>query len=96
MASQTPDTSRAVRMEACLRAEFAPVDLVVEDESARHAGHAGARAGGETHYAIRLVSDRFTGKGRVERSRMVHSVLADEFAHGLHALALHLRTPSEM
>ena len=86
---------RAERMEGLLRAAFAPGFLVVEDESARHAGHAGARPGGETHYRVALVSASFEGSSRVERQRAVHAALRAEFATGLHALSLVLRTPDE-
>ena len=87
---------RAGRIETLLRARLGPVDhLAVIDDSARHAGHAGAREGGQTHYAVELVSPAFEGLGRVARSRLVHEALADEFAGGLHALALTLRTPRE-
>ena len=82
-------------MEAVLRARFAPVALAVTDDSAKHAGHAGARAGGETHYTAVVVSAAFGGQSRVARSRAVHAALETEFAGGLHALALTLRTPEE-
>ncbi len=87
--------TRAARLEATLREALAPALLVVEDESARHAGHAGARPGGESHYKITAVSARFNGLGRLDRSRMVHAMLAGEFAGGLHALSLTLRSTNE-
>jgi BolA protein len=87
--------SRAARIEAVLTAAFAPVHLTVTDDSAQHAGHAGAQPGGQTHYSVTVVSTAFQGQNRVARSRKVHAVLADEFAGGLHALALTLRTPEE-
>jgi BolA protein len=87
--------SRQDRLRAVLTERFAPALLRVEDDSAKHAGHAGARAGGQTHYSVLLVSDAFRGQGRVDRHRAVNAVLADEFAGGLHALALTLRTPEE-
>ncbi len=87
--------SRAQRIEATLGEAFAPVALRVEDDSARHAGHAGARAGGETHYTVLIVAAAFEGQSRVARHRMVHTLLAREFEQGLHALALTLRTPAE-
>ncbi len=87
--------TRAQRIEARLLAAFAPVLIAVTDDSARHAGHAGARPGGETHYSVKLVSPAFRGQTRVARSRAVHTALADELANGLHALALTLRTPEE-
>jgi BolA protein len=93
MTARPPD--RAARIQASLAAAFAPDALTVTDDSARHAGHAGARPGGETHYSVRLVSAAFRGQGRVARSRAVHAALAAEFAGGLHALALRLLTPEE-
>jgi len=88
-------TSRADRIAATLRSRFAPAEVAVQDDSHRHAGHAGARPGGETHYSVLVVSPAFAGMGRVARSRAVHEALAAEFSGGLHALALTLRTPGE-
>jgi len=88
-------TNRLARIESVLRDRFAPTILRVEDDSAKHAGHAGARPGGETHYSVLLVSDRFRAVGRVDRHRLVNEALADEFGAGLHALALILRAPGE-
>ena len=87
--------SRSARLEAALTQAFSPTLLRVEDDSARHAGHAGARPGGETHYRVLLVSDAFRGMPRLARSRAVHATLAAELASGLHALSLTLRTPEE-
>ncbi|MGA2793891.1 MAG: BolA family protein [Roseiarcus sp.] len=83
------------RMIAKLEAGLAPTSLEIEDESHRHAGHAGAREGGETHYRIKVASARFSGKGRIERHRMVYALLADEMAQGVHALALQTQAPGE-
>ena len=91
-------TTREQRLRAAIEQRFQPQTLVIEDESARHAGHAGVRetaAGGETHYAMLLVSEAFVGVGRVQRSRLVHEALDAEFRTGLHALSLTLRTPQE-
>ena len=74
---------------------FSPTLMRVVDDSARHAGHAGAQPGGETHYTVLLVSEAFRGQNRVARSRAVHTVLEAEFAGGMHALSLILRTPEE-
>jgi BolA family transcriptional regulator, general stress-responsive regulator len=80
-----------------LEAAFAPSELVVEDDSAKHAGHSGARPGGETHFSVRLVSESFAGLGRVERQRRVYAALADEMKpNGIHALALTTLTPAEV
>jgi BolA protein len=74
---------------------FAPESLRVEDESHRHAGHAGHRPGGESHYRVYIVSDAFRGKSRIERHRAVNAVLAQELAGGIHALAVHATAPGE-
>ena len=87
--------TRAARLEALLTAAFSPTLLRVEDDSARHAGHAGAREGSQTHFNVVMVSDVFQGMNRVARSRAVHAVLDAEFAGGMHALSLTLRTPEE-
>ena len=89
-------TPRATRLHALLTTAFTPARLEVVDDSAKHAGHAGAAVGGETHYSVLIVSDRFEGQGRVARHRLVHAVLDPEFEEGLHALALTLRAPSEL
>jgi stress-induced morphogen len=88
-------TSRATRLEAVLTQTFAPVLLRIEDDSSRHAGHAGAQPGGETHYSVLLVTTAFRDMNRLARSRAVHAALATEFSDGMHALALTLRTPEE-
>ncbi|MBK6854133.1 MAG: BolA family transcriptional regulator [Burkholderiales bacterium] len=77
-------------IDAVLRAEFAPTELLVRDDSAQHAGHAGAGSGG--HYFVRLRSARFAGLGRVARHRLVYDALGLLIARGIHALALDLDT----
>ena len=83
------------RIRAALLAALAPAVVEIVDDSARHAGHAGARPGGETHYTVLAVSPRFAGLSRVARHRLVHEALEGEFGAGLHALALVLRAPGE-
>ena len=78
-----------------LAAAFAPVSLKVLDESNQHAGHAGHRPGGETHFRIYIVSEAFRGKTRLERHRMINATLADELRAGVHALAIHAAAPDE-
>lgn len=78
-----------------LQDALAPSVLEIEDESAKHKGHAGWRPGGETHFRITVVATVFEGKSRVERQRMVYDVLRDELADRVHALALATRTPAE-
>jgi len=67
---------------------FAPARLVILDESHRHAGHAGARPEGETHFAVTIVASAFAGLNRVARQRLVYETLADELATRIHALSL--------
>jgi len=78
-----------------LRARFTPARLSIEDESARQRGHAGHREGGESHFRVEIVSAAFEGQSRVARQRLVYQTLQDEFAAGLHALALTTLTPAE-
>lgn len=87
--------SRASRIRDALETQFAPTTLDVIDESGRHAGHAGARPEGETHFRVRMTSAAFQGLSRIERQRRVNDALAGEFASGLHALALELRIPED-
>ena len=78
-----------------LRQAFAPVVLEVVNDSHRHAGHGGSPGTGESHFSIEVVSDRFAGKSRVERHRMINEVLAEELAGKIHALAVSAITPAE-
>ena len=79
-----------------LQSAFSPETLEVVDDSAKHAGHAGARPQGETHYTVRIVSAAFAGLSRVERQRRVYDVLKAEMApEGIHALALSTHAPGE-
>lgn len=78
-----------------LTAAFAPARLDIVDESHRHAGHAGARPEGETHFRIEIVSAAFAGRSRVERQRLVYAALAEELTTRVHALQLTTRTPEE-
>jgi BolA protein len=85
-------TTREVILEK-LQAAFAPDRLEVTDDSHRHAGHAGARPGGETHFNVYIVSGAFRGKSRIERHRMVNATLSEELAGGIHALAIRAESP---
>jgi len=83
------------RITEKLQQAFSPESLRVEDESHRHAGHAGSRPGGETHFRLYIVADAFRGKSRLERHRMINATLAAELAGGVHALAIHAQAPGE-
>jgi stress-induced morphogen len=89
--------SRYDRISGVLENSFSPARLEIEDESAKHAGHAAQKGvtGGQTHYRVVMVSEAFSGMSRVARSRAVHAALDAEFRTGLHALSLTLQTPAE-
>ncbi len=72
-----------------------PSLLDVIDESHQHAGHAGARPGGETHFRVRVTAEAFAGKSRIVRHRMINELLAVELRDRVHALAIEARAPAE-
>ena len=76
-------------------ASLDPVALDLVDESAQHAGHAGARPGGNTHWRLTIVSSRFDGKNSVSRHRLVYEALGELMQDPIHALAITARTPEE-
>ena len=78
-----------------LTSAFSPQSLEVVDESHLHAGHAGSREGGQTHYRVNIVSNAFEGKSRLDRHRMINTALAAELAGSVHALAIHAAAPGE-
>ena len=86
-------------VQAALRRKLSealkPTRLDIVDDSARHAGHVGARPEGETHFNVEIVSARFAGLNRVARQRLVYGVLADELQSDVHALALKTLAPEE-
>ena len=84
---------RMALIEARLTAALAPASLAVQDDSAQHAGHAGASAGG--HFHVTIVAAAFMGKARVARHRLVYDALAEAMQRGIHALAITALTPEE-
>ena len=85
----------AQAIENKLSKELTPARLEIEDDSARHHGHAGARPEGESHFNVTVVSAKFEGMSRVERQRLVYRLLAEEMKTDIHALALTTLTPAE-
>lgn len=75
-------------IRARLEAAFVPRRLEVRDDSERHRGHAGWREGGQTHFSVTLVADRFAPMSRLERHRAVHDALGRDLLARIHALAL--------
>jgi BolA protein len=91
----TSDLSATVMqaLQARLAQAFEPQTLEVRDDSAAHAGHAGARSGG--HYAVHIVASRFDGLGLLARHRLVYAAVADLMQDGIHALQIDAKTPEE-
>jgi BolA family transcriptional regulator, general stress-responsive regulator len=85
--------SRSLNIREALRAAFASDEIEVIDESAAHAGHAGAREGG--HYRVRIVSARFAGHSTLERHRLVYDALGGLKGRGIHALSIRALAPGE-
>jgi BolA protein len=80
-------------MRAALEAALAPASLEIIDDSARHAGHAGARSGG--HFRVTLVAEAFRGRSALERHRLVYTAVAALMAGRVHALNIIARAPGE-
>jgi BolA protein len=83
----------AGELEAALRSALAPAALTVRDDSAHHAGHAGAREG--AHFAVHIVSSRFGGLRALQRHRLVYDAAAPLMAGRIHALQINALTPEE-
>jgi BolA protein len=85
---------RIARLRATLERELSPVALEIIDDSARHAGHAGAREGG--HFRVALVAEAFRGRSQIERHRIVYTAVAGLMGKDIHALNILARTPEEV
>lgn len=85
--------SEAIRSR--LSEALAPERLDLVDDSARHAGHVGARPEGESHFRVTIVADAFRGRSRIDRQRMVFAALGDLMRDDIHALAITALTPAE-
>ena len=82
-------------IERNLKESLRPLRIEIEDESHRHAGHAGARPEGESHFRLIVVAEAFAGKSRVERQRMVYAALKELMESRIHALAMTTLSPAE-
>jgi BolA protein len=87
-------TERLARLRAALEQELAPTRLAITDESAAHAGHAGAREGG--HFRVSLVSAAFRGRPQIERHRLVYAAVAPLLHGDVHALNIRALAPEEV
>lgn len=98
MSSGSGNETNPTDLAATVRQRLAvltPQSLELNDDSERHAGHAGARAGGR-HYRLRIISPCFTGLGRLARHRLVHEALGDLLHGPIHALGVQALTPAEV
>jgi BolA protein len=87
---------RVAMIRERLTGAFAPSALEIQDDSAKHAGHAGARAGGG-HFNVHIVASAFAGKSLVERHRMVYAALGDAMRNDvIHALSIQAKSPDEV
>lgn len=86
-------TNRAALLEERLRAALQPEDLQIVDDSAAHAGHAGAREGG--YFSVLIVSPLFAGQSLLQRHRLVYQALGDLMNRDIHALSIKALTPDE-
>ena len=85
---------RVDAIRAAIEAALAPVSLEIEDESHRHAGHAGA-ADGRGHFRVDVVSEAFAGLGPIARHRAIYAAVGELMTTDIHALSIRARTPSE-
>ena len=92
-AAEGPPPGMPERIRARLQV-LEPTDLAIDDDSARHAGHEGAKSGGG-HYRVRIVSQRFAGLPRLARHRLVYDALGPLGAQGVHALAIVAQAPDD-
>lgn len=86
-------TSKLIREK--LEEALNPLQIRILDESAHHAGHAGAREGGESHFRVEIVAKQFEGLSRVARHRLIYAALGNAFSEGLHALQIIAKAPGE-
>ena len=89
-----PREERVAAIRAAIEAALAPLSLEIEDESHRHAGHAGA-ADGRGHSSVDVVSEAFAGLGPIARHRAVYAAVGELMTTDIHALSIRARTPSE-
>ena len=87
--------ARVAMIRERLTSAFAPTVLDIEDDSAKHAGHAGARSGGG-HFNVRIVSKEFSGKSLVQRHRLVYDAVGDAMQQEIHALSIQAKAPDEV
>lgn len=88
-------SNRVAQIEQRLRAALQPLRLEIKDESAKHAGHAGAREGGG-HFDVTIVAAQFAGKSLLQRHRLVYDALGEAMRKDIHALSIHALTPEEL
>lgn len=94
-AAGLPREKRVEAIRGAIESALAPQSLLVEDDSARHAGHAGARDG-RGHFNVDVVSDAFLGLAPLARHRVVYAAVGSMMTTDIHALSIRARTPAEV
>ena len=87
--------NRSTMIRERLTRELEPLELEIVDESAKHAGHAGAASGGG-HFIVHIVANAFEGKNLIQRHRMVYDAMDDMMQSEIHALSIQAKTPQEV
>jgi BolA family transcriptional regulator, general stress-responsive regulator len=82
-------------IETLLTAAFAPIQLIVTNDSHHHSGHMGDDGTGESHFSVEIIAEAFTGVSRVNRQRMINKALGDLPGQRVHALAIKAKSPAE-
>ena len=82
-------------IRSILEQAFEPASLHIEDESWKHAGHAGTKEQGGGHFVIEIVSNQFSGKSRIQRHRMVNAAVKELFGPSIHALTIRASSPQD-
>ena len=85
----------ATEMLARLNSALSPTRIELTDDSEQHRGHGGYNPAGESHFSLRLESEAFAGKSRVERQRMIYAALGDLMNERVHALSIRAAAPGE-
>lgn len=91
----TTNPSRIELIKQRLEAAFDVVQISIQDESHKHAGHAGAKEHGGGHYKLQIISDNFQGKSAIERHKMIYVALGDAMGRDIHAISISAKTPAE-
>jgi BolA protein len=86
-------SERSKKIHAILTTAFQPIEIHIEDESWKHANHAGAKESGGGHFVITIIAEAFAGKSAIEKHRMIYQALKNELVSDIHALSINAKAP---